>query len=254
MFPPSTLPPDLAAALDAATELVRQTAFFATVVRQQSDALTSGLIYFPDELAALARDSLLALDAAHDTARGAVAKVALDLVAVRQGTAQFGPITGATAHEAALMLGREVDARLPVAVVRVCSDPKDWPGIMEDTKRLFSPDTFRLWAPHFDTSGLNDADDAGALLADLRFEAGRAAALRQTAPPLPRPRNGTINQCMLEELQRNPLSAGWSQREWAEHLRCSPSTVAEAGAWRTVQLVRVEEQAARLQRRRKRAD
>lgn len=55
--------------------------------------------------------------------------------------------------------------------------------------------------------------------------------------PAPR-RKGTVSQRILDTIDKRPESVNWSQREWAQHLKCSPSTVAEAPAWKTVQGLR----------------
>jgi hypothetical protein len=35
-------------------------------------------------------------------------------------------------------------------------------------------------------------------------------------------------------LDRNPDSSGWTQRQWADFLKCSPSAVAKTSAWDTI--------------------
>jgi hypothetical protein len=61
-------------------------------------------------------------------------------------------------------------------------------------------------------------------------------------------KRGTVNQRMLEELQRNPLSAHWTQRKWATVLKCSPAAVAKAAAWGNVKTVRAMAYVDRLDR------
>jgi hypothetical protein len=45
-------------------------------------------------------------------------------------------------------------------------------------------------------------------------------------------RRGTVNQRMLEGLQEDPDRVNWSQREWALHLDCAPSAVAQTVTWK----------------------
>jgi hypothetical protein len=66
-------------------------------------------------------------------------------------------------------------------------------------------------------------------------------------------KRGTVNQRMLEELQRNPESTSWTQRQWADRLDCSASAVAAAKAWQTVKAARDFAKADRLERQRQRA-
>jgi hypothetical protein len=51
-------------------------------------------------------------------------------------------------------------------------------------------------------------------------------------------KRGTVNQRMLEQLQRDPTSAYWTQRKWAGFLSCRPSAVAKAPAWQTAKAAR----------------
>jgi hypothetical protein len=83
-----------------------------------------------------------------------------------------------------------------------------------------------------------------------------AVALTASQPQAPSAtgQRGTVNQRILDQLQRDPLSADWSQRKWAKHLGCSPSTVADAAAWQTVKTARAVARTDRLDRRKRRQD
>lgn len=46
------------------------------------------------------------------------------------------------------------------------------------------------------------------------------------------------NGRMLDEIQHNPESLGWSLRKWAKVLKCGKTTVSELPAWKTIVLAR----------------
>jgi hypothetical protein len=171
------LPPDLAAACDDATELVRQSTVFTFVVNGT-----------PQRSAGLARACLVALDQIHERATREIWDLQVQLAATRSNTVRFGELAAATAHEVALMLFQDVDQRVRLAVLRggvgVCADPKDWGEVVSgraglDLNSLFSPDRFDLWAQHFHFELLADTAAVLALQAELQLEARRAATLRQ---------------------------------------------------------------------------
>src|SRR5262249_55392308 len=54
----------------------------------------------------------------------------------------------------------------------------------------------------------------------------------EALPPSSKP--ATINDRMLQTLQRDRDSLGWSQRKWAEHLHCSTGAIAKAPAWQHI--------------------
>jgi hypothetical protein len=94
------------------------------------------------------------------------------------------------------------------------------------------------------------------LAADCQLE-GQLSAASPPGPAGPAAAHrspGTVNQRMLEELQRNPQSAGWTQREWAAYLRCSAAAVAKAPAWQAVKTTRALAETDRLDRQRRRRD
>jgi hypothetical protein len=90
-----------------------------------------------------------------------------------------------------------------------------------------------------------DWRDAGALQAS-HGDAGRSASklVPSTAPR----QSGTVNQRMLDELNRNPGSVKWPQRKWANVLCCSPAAVADAAAWQTILTARALAEAQRLEK------
>jgi hypothetical protein len=47
-----------------------------------------------------------------------------------------------------------------------------------------------------------------------------------------------IDEKMMKKLLADPESVGWSARAWAEHLECSPSTIHETTAWKSVMCAR----------------
>jgi hypothetical protein len=61
-------------------------------------------------------------------------------------------------------------------------------------------------------------------------------------------RRATVNQRMLEQLQRDPTSVGWTQRRWATVLGCKPSAVAKAAAWKTITTARAMNESERRNR------
>jgi hypothetical protein len=80
-----------------------------------------------------------------------------------------------------------------------------------------------------------------------------APAATVTAPPAgpAKGKRGSVNQRMLEQLQADPDSVEWSQRRWADYLRCTPSAVAKAPAWKTIMKTRALAMASRLGRQRR---
>lgn len=44
----------------------------------------------------------------------------------------------------------------------------------------------------------------------------------------------TVNQQMVIELEKDSGRIGWSKREWADHLQCSPSAIQKARFWRVI--------------------
>jgi hypothetical protein len=74
----------------------------------------------------------------------------------------------------------------------------------------------------------------------------------------PRP-EATINMRMLDALTKTPECRNWSAQQWATHLGCAKSTVAETDAWKSLKAVkggialeRLAESAGRQSRRRNR--
>ena len=91
-------------------------------------------------------------------------------------------------------------------------------------------------------------DRAGCLaeLRDVREFLRRATATASGATP--QRNRGTVNQRMLEHLHREPDSANWSQRRWADFLGCQPSAVAKAPGWKSVKAARAVAVVDRLDR------
>jgi hypothetical protein len=52
-------------------------------------------------------------------------------------------------------------------------------------------------------------------------------------------RKPSVNARMLETMQRNPESHGWSASRWAGHLKCAKSSIAGTPTWKDLALVRV---------------
>jgi hypothetical protein len=99
--------------------------------------------------------------------------------------------------------------------------------------------------------------DVGALVARLECERIRAerevgqrpvegARARKAA----RTEKGTVNQRMLDTIQRNHDSVYWTLREWARRLDCTPAAIHKAPAWKAVKAARAMAKAERLDRRR----
>jgi hypothetical protein len=70
----------------------------------------------------------------------------------------------------------------------------------------------------------------------------REAAPHSTVDP-----KVTINDRMQLTLFHNPEAAGWSVRQWADHLRCSPSTVHGTRQWKALQAAHAMVKVARLE-------
>jgi hypothetical protein len=71
--------------------------------------------------------------------------------------------------------------------------------------------------------------------------------------PRRRAKRGTVNQRMLEQLQREPDSCYWTQRKWADFLGCkAASSVAKAPAWQTVKAARAMAAVDRFDRKQNR--
>src|SRR5262249_9437926 len=107
------------------------------------------------------------------------------------------------------------------------------------------------------------------ILAEAAIEASKAARAREicpasetltpekgttpnAAPVAPAPYvatvKGTVNQRMLEALHDDPSRIGWTQRQWAVHLSCSPSAIAGAPAWGAILNARAVAEVERLNR------
>jgi hypothetical protein len=64
-------------------------------------------------------------------------------------------------------------------------------------------------------------------------------------PPAGRPL-GTVNQRMLEEIEKNPECIHWSQRYWATYLDCGTTAVNDAPAWQRILQLRANAKAVRI--------
>lgn len=71
-------------------------------------------------------------------------------------------------------------------------------------------------------------------------------------PPGPKQRRATVNQRMAAYILENSDSMGWTCKEWALHLTCARSTVAETSVWKRLASIRDSEKAERaIDKRRK---
>jgi hypothetical protein len=61
-----------------------------------------------------------------------------------------------------------------------------------------------------------------------------------------------INARMLETIQNDPDSIGWSSPKWAKHLKCAKSSVVETQAWKDLAMGRERTKAERTTDRRRR--
>lgn len=80
-------------------------------------------------------------------------------------------------------------------------------------------------------------------------------AIAGDPPKTPAGKKATVNARMLDTMQKRPESMGWTARQWATHLKCSPASIANAHAWKSLGIVKVSEQLSRAKpkdRRRKR--
>lgn len=74
--------------------------------------------------------------------------------------------------------------------------------------------------------------------------------------PLPSGNSGqkrpTANQMMLDKIQRDPDSRGWTVQQWAEYTKKGRATIAACPAWRELETIRLKLKAERaVDRRRK---
>jgi hypothetical protein len=76
---------------------------------------------------------------------------------------------------------------------------------------------------------------------------------RQPDPPKSKDRPSvTVNARMLETLQVDSGARGWTCKQWAQHLRCGKSTVAETKTWKELGMMRKQSEAERAKDRRRR--
>lgn len=86
-----------------------------------------------------------------------------------------------------------------------------------------------------------EADDDG----PREFDQETIAALMRKATGAKVKGRG-IDGKMWELVQRRPEARGWSAREWADALECSPSTVHGTGMWRSLATVRAATKAEQV--------
>jgi hypothetical protein len=89
-----------------------------------------------------------------------------------------------------------------------------------------------------------DACDTAAEL--IREEASRAGNKTADEQPEPARPKGTVNQRMLEWMQKDPEAMGWKCRQWAEHLKCAKSTVVATPTWGNLKSIRLDNKAKRM--------
>jgi hypothetical protein len=87
---------------------------------------------------------------------------------------------------------------------------------------------------------------------------GKVAPSEQQAQPVGRPRKGvpraTVNARMIDELQRNPESANWSCRKWAERMKCVKRSVEKTAAWKMILQTRAANKDSQKSRSKRRYD
>ncbi len=94
------------------------------------------------------------------------------------------------------------------------------------------------------------ADTTSPTSPDARPAAGESTQAKATTTRQAKKR-GTVNQRMLEEMNRTPESALWSLPKWARFLKCAKSTVSVSPAWEKCKAVRVFQKFEREERRRR---
>lgn len=68
----------------------------------------------------------------------------------------------------------------------------------------------------------------------------------------PKKGRATVNARMLDMIQNNPDCRGWTARNWARCLKCSPSSVAGTPTWGALKMIREQLKAERAKDRRRR--
>jgi hypothetical protein len=132
----------------------------------------------------------------------------------------------------------------------ITAPPLRWNGeILPPLER--DPDARPLFPHRFVSIISLDVFQASELACHLLLARPSAVADPAPAGPSVGRKRATVNQRMLEQLQRVPESTGWSQRQWANFLHCQPSAVAKTPAWQTVKSARALGEVDRLDRPRR---
>jgi hypothetical protein len=53
--------------------------------------------------------------------------------------------------------------------------------------------------------------------------------------------NATVSARMIDAYQKDADKGGWSAQQWADHLNCSKTAVAESQAWKSLKLVKADQ-------------
>jgi ribosome-binding protein aMBF1 (putative translation factor) len=92
-------------------------------------------------------------------------------------------------------------------------------------------------------------EDVRVLGVTARRDAQESASQPQTTPadvPTQHPgERRDINERMQQTIAQNHEAADWSQRKWADHLKCSASAVGNTRAWETIMAARALRKAER---------
>lgn len=135
--------------------------------------------------------------------------------------------------------------------------------------RIVAPELFPESEPHHDLYRMWAWKRGGQVIAAKLLEEAKAMARAAgastdaeltgddaTGESNPRPK-ASVNARMLETIQKNPEAMGWTTTQWAKHLHCAKSTVADTKTWKDLAMgrdrARAERATDRRQRRRPRS-
>jgi hypothetical protein len=153
-------------------------------------------------------------------------------------------------------VGGGIGVELEVAAIFRLAQEGNLPGLVEKLESFCRPETSK--APGLFAAAVRRA---GAVLSDEAARRGREWLSRVPgAPPvvsggmqgraaLRKPRNkATVSARITDRLQREPESVQWTLHQWADHLGCAESTVAETAAWKTIMKARIMAEVERKDR------
>jgi hypothetical protein len=178
LAPTADLPPDLLAAFNGAIHLATLANTIQKVCAWEhcNDPELSALAQADAEVV---KAQVLNFNGQYNNVRAAILAVTNELNAVRDGPAQFGPLSAPNAHLAVLDFSRQV-----CWGVKNAADPVSWDRCLSDPEARTNP---ALIAQNFaEVCGRLKSiylPDGKQIVAAVQWEAARAAQWRRTRPP-----------------------------------------------------------------------